>query len=89
MNPKPLVNALLAAAAFLEEGTDDMVDPDWAVTTMENMGAALSDVPEDEVAELLAAFEEIAAQAERKGQVSWARFVRNQPLGFGLVERPD
>ncbi|MCF4121337.1 hypothetical protein L1785_10115 [Antribacter sp. KLBMP9083] len=86
MNVKPLVETILAASVFLEQGSDDDVDPDWAVKTLENMAHSLGRVPAEDVPEVLAAFEEIAAEADAAGHVDWARFVRSQPFALGLVD---
>lgn len=83
---KPLVEAILAAAVFLEQGSDADVDPDWAVKTLENMAYHVGQVPQGDVPELLAVFENIAVEAEQAGHADWARFVRTQPFNLGLVD---
>lgn len=86
MKVKPLVEAILAASAFLEQGSDDEVDPDWAVKTLESMAHHVGQVPQAELPELLAVFDAVAVEAEQAGRAGWAQFVRTQPFSFGLTD---
>jgi hypothetical protein len=55
-----LAQAVVAAAMFLEFSEDDIVNPDGAVRTLENMASALSGATADEIKAL-----RIAARFER------------------------
>jgi hypothetical protein len=67
---KPLVEAILAASAFLEEGSDDDVDPDWAVKTLESMAYHVGQVPEAEVPGEVEAHANVTSLVPRHGTVS-------------------
>jgi hypothetical protein len=82
INPKPLVNAVVAALVLLENCGPDEVNPDTAVRGMENIGYELNRLTGAERGEFTNLLEIIATEESEA-----AEFIRNIPFMLGWVEQ--
>jgi hypothetical protein len=81
-NNLPLIHALIDAFLFLENATDNEVDPDSAVRCMENMAASLLAL---ENSDQLALRSHLMTIADESEDSSYRNFVRNLPDSIGLA----
>ncbi len=63
----PLLAALLQAAAFLDLGEDDVVDPDAAVSVLEHVGLYASRLSPEQIDALQEQLERIVEYGESQG----------------------
>jgi hypothetical protein len=82
MDPKPLVNAVVAALMLLENCGPDEVNPDTAVRGMENIGYELNKLTGDDRGEFTNLLEVIAAEEDGS-----AEFIGNIPFMLGWIEQ--
>lgn len=81
--PLPLAEAVIFLLAFLELADDDTIDPDSAVTAMENAMADLLRLTRAQREALAAHAERLA---DRQAHPRMAEFLRNFTDGFGLLD---
>ena len=81
---KPLLRAIIAAFLALENGSDDDIDPDWAVKAMENISWEILKLGDADQEALRADFLALAEEDPEP----WRSFVRAFPDSINL-RTPD
>lgn len=78
---RPLLRAILAAFLALEGGSDDDIDPDWAVKAMENISWELLQLGD---VDQVALRDDFMALASERDEPWWRAFVRAFPDSINL-----
>ncbi len=81
--PLPLAEAVIYLMAFLEPADDDTIDPDGAVTAMEDAAADLLRLNREQREALATHAERLAA---RESDPRMAEFLRGFSEGCGLLD---
>ena len=84
---KNLCRAIIESACFLELSPDDIVDPDSAVKTLEDIAWALQAATKEEKGAFRNACVEEAVRLEKEtapGHAKTAAFIRSLPESFGI-----
>jgi hypothetical protein len=74
-----LMRAVVQAAAFFELSSDDVLDPDVAVTQLEDLAHLLNQLSDGEKHQLVAF---VHAEAERAESAAYRAFLREFPEGI-------
>jgi hypothetical protein len=77
---RPLLRAILAAFLALEDGSNDDIDPDWAVKAMENISWEVVQLGDADQAALRADFLALAHEYDEP----WRSFVSAFPDSINL-----
>ena len=81
---KHLARAIIEAVVFLEFSSDDQVDPDNAVRTLENIAHALTGATPEEIAALRAVMDEDLTLMPEVTSEKMKEFYRNFILSCGV-----
>ena len=82
---KNLCHAIIEAARFLELSSDDVVDPDAAVATLEVIGATIQSATQGEKEMFILTCRKEAARLRATGDLKDADFVGELPTAMGLA----
>jgi len=84
---EPLIDALVDCWCFTELTSDDLLDPDWAVSLQEDMAAALTAMPKEQRLELASVIDlVVAASSDADIDSERMELLRQLPDLIGLLD---
>jgi hypothetical protein len=82
-----LMRIIIDIAVFLELSGDDIIDPDAAITQLENLAANLQELTEEDLRTFVRFVAEVASTSQDEGErEEVVNFLKSLPSALGLTD---